>query len=104
MQKALHPVDQEISFKYLWQILYISVQTTFLQNTRFLDWFKSTPERFILNQFFAKLITKCYYSYKNTFHVGNVGLQRSLIYIPLIYYFHTTDSVFWCSAIMRTGR
>ena len=47
MQKALHPVDQEISFKYLWQILYISVQTNFLQNTRFLDWFKSTPERLV---------------------------------------------------------
>ena len=55
------------------------------------------------NQFFVKLITKCYYPYKNTFHVGNEGLQRSLISTPLMYYFHTTDSVFWCSAIMRTG-
>ena len=37
MQKVLHPVDQEISFKCLWQILHISVQVNFLQNTRFLN-------------------------------------------------------------------
>ena len=57
--------------------------------------------------FFESILCKTNYkmllSSKNTFHVGNEGLQRSLISTPMIYYFHTTDSVFWCSAIMRTG-
>ena len=38
--------------------------------------------------------TRLYYSQKNTIQIVNVGSQRSSIPIPLIYSFHTTDSVF----------
>ena len=54
MQKVLHPVDQEISVKCLWQKLNISVQVNFLQNTRFLNDSNQRPK--------VKRITKLYYS------------------------------------------